>query len=40
MKNKDVVYVANASSVEFTKFLNIMISIVYSIVNTQTTLKQ
>jgi len=33
MKNKDVVYVANASSVEFTKFLNIMISIVYPIVN-------
>ena len=33
MKNKDVVYVANASSVEFNKFLNIMISIVYPIVN-------
>ena len=33
MKNKDVVYVANASSVEFNKFLNIMISVVYPIVN-------
>ena len=34
MKNKDVLYVANASSVEFNKFLNIIISVVYPIVNT------
>jgi polysaccharide export outer membrane protein len=39
MKNKDVLYVANASSVEFTKFLNVIISVVYPIVNTGAVLK-
>jgi polysaccharide export outer membrane protein len=39
IKNKDVMYVANAYSVEFSKFLNIIISVVYPIVNTGTILK-
>lgn len=34
IKNKDVLYVANASSVELQKFLNIMVSVIYPIVNT------
>jgi polysaccharide export outer membrane protein len=33
MKNKDVIYVSNASSVELQKFLNILVSAVYPIVN-------
>ena len=33
IKNKDVIYVANASSVEFNKFLNIMVSVIYPLVN-------
>ena len=33
VKNKDVIYVANASSVELNKFLNIMVSVIYPIVN-------
>ena len=33
VKNKDVIYVANASSVEFSKFLNIMVSVIYPLVN-------
>ncbi len=33
MRNKDVLYVANASSVELQKFLNILISVIYPIVN-------
>lgn len=33
VKNKDVIYVANASSVEFNKFLNIMVSVIYPLVN-------
>lgn len=34
LKNKDVLYVANAPSVELQKFLNIMVSVIYPIVNT------
>lgn len=34
IKNKDVLYIANASSVELQKFLNIMVSVIYPIVNT------
>ncbi len=33
VKNKDVIYVANASSTEFAKFLNIMVQVLYPIVN-------
>jgi len=33
VKNKDVIYVANASSTEFGKFLNIMVQVLYPIVN-------
>lgn len=33
IKNKDVLYVSNASSVELQKFLNILVSAVYPIVN-------
>lgn len=33
IRNKDVLYVANASSVELQKFLNILISVIYPIVN-------
>lgn len=33
VKDKDVIYVANASSVELSKFLNIMVSFIYPIVN-------
>ena len=33
VKNKDVIYVANASSIEFAKFLNIMVQVLYPIVN-------
>lgn len=33
VKDKDVIYVANASSVEFNKFLNILVSVVYPLVN-------
>jgi polysaccharide export outer membrane protein len=33
LKNKDVVYVSNAPSVELQKFLNILISVVYPLVN-------
>ena len=33
VKDKDVMYVANASSVEFNKFLNIMVSVIYPLVN-------
>jgi polysaccharide export outer membrane protein len=33
VKNKDVLYVSNASSVELQKFLNILVSAVYPIVN-------
>ena len=33
VRNKDVLYVANASSVELQKFLNILISVIYPIVN-------
>ena len=33
VKDKDVLYVANASSVEFNKFLNILVSVVYPLVN-------
>lgn len=33
MRNKDMLYVANASSVELQKFLNILISVVYPLVN-------
>ena len=33
VKDKDVIYVANASSVEFSKFLNIMVSVIYPLVN-------
>lgn len=33
IKDKDVIYVANASSVELSKFLNIMVSFIYPIVN-------
>jgi polysaccharide export outer membrane protein len=33
VKNKDVLYVANASSTEFAKFLNIMVQVLYPIVN-------
>jgi len=36
VKDKDVIYVANASSVEFTKFLNIMVSVIYPLVNAGT----
>ena len=33
MRNRDVLYVANASAVELQKFLNILISVIYPIVN-------
>jgi polysaccharide export outer membrane protein len=33
VKDKDVIYVANASSVELSKFLNILVSFIYPIVN-------
>jgi len=33
VKNKDVIYVANASSAELTKFLSIMVQVLYPIVN-------
>lgn len=33
VKNKDVIYVANASSAEFAKFLSIMVQVLYPIVN-------
>ena len=33
VKNKDVLYVANASSAEFTKFLGIMVQVMYPLVN-------
>ena len=33
VKDKDVLYVANASSVELNKFLNILVSVVYPLVN-------
>ncbi len=33
MRNRDVLYVANASAVELQKFLNILVSIIYPIVN-------
>ena len=39
VKNKDVIYVANASSVEFNKFLNIMVSVIYPLVNAGTIAK-
>ena len=39
IKNKDVVYVSNASSVELQKFLNIMVSVIYPIVNTGNILR-
>jgi polysaccharide export outer membrane protein len=39
MKNKDVVYVSNASSVELQKFLNILVSGIYPVVNVNNILK-
>jgi polysaccharide export outer membrane protein len=33
LKNKDVVYVSNAPAAELQKFLNIIVSIVYPLVN-------
>ena len=39
VKDKDVIYVANASSVEFNKFLNIMVSVIYPLVNAGTIAK-
>jgi len=39
MKNKDVVYVSNASSVELQKFLNILVSGIYPVVNVNNLLK-
>ena len=33
MRNRDVLYVANASAVELQKFLNILVSVIYPIVN-------
>ena len=39
VKNKDVLYVSNASSVELQKFLNILISSIYPVVNASNILK-
>ncbi len=39
VKDKDVLYVANASSVEFNKFLNILVSVIYPLVNAGTIAK-
>lgn len=39
IKNKDVLYISNASSVELQKFLNIMVSVIYPIVNTGNILR-
>jgi polysaccharide export outer membrane protein len=39
MRNRDVLYVANASAVELQKFLNILISVIYPIVNVGTILN-
>jgi polysaccharide biosynthesis/export protein len=39
IKNKDVVYVSNASSVELQKFLNILVSGIYPVVNVKNLLK-
>ena len=33
MRNKDVLYVSNATSVELQKFLNILVSAIYPVVN-------